>query len=170
VNVSLAAEAEQELVEGAPVYAREANAKLGHAFNSELERSAAICLSDLALAQFGAAASGGFAAPVSLQHRLLRARIRGSCTRHCSSESQARVLARASVAGALPRTRGRLTVPLSGDTRRGIACSVPIGGAVVCRSRSSLGVMPSTRCALLAYLLTCTHGVRNRVLPRAGAC
>jgi len=42
VKVSLAPEAEQELVEGALFYAREANAELGHAFISEFERSAGL--------------------------------------------------------------------------------------------------------------------------------
>ncbi len=42
MKVSLAPEAEQELVEGALFYAREANASLGHAFISEFERSAAL--------------------------------------------------------------------------------------------------------------------------------
>ena len=44
MKVSLAAEAEQELVEGARFYAREANAELGHAFISEFERSATLLL------------------------------------------------------------------------------------------------------------------------------
>jgi len=39
VKFSLASEAEQELVEGAQFYAREANEELGHAFISEFERS-----------------------------------------------------------------------------------------------------------------------------------
>src|SRR5690606_36348819 len=42
VNVSLASEAEQDLVEGARFYAREANSELGHAFINESERSAAL--------------------------------------------------------------------------------------------------------------------------------
>jgi plasmid stabilization system protein ParE len=42
VKVSLAPEAEQDLVEGALFYAREANTELGQAFISEFERSAAI--------------------------------------------------------------------------------------------------------------------------------
>ena len=42
MKVSLAPEAEQELVEGALFYARQANAQLGHAFISEFERSAAL--------------------------------------------------------------------------------------------------------------------------------
>lgn len=42
MKVSLAPEAEQELVEGALFYAREANAKLGQAFISEFERTAAL--------------------------------------------------------------------------------------------------------------------------------
>jgi plasmid stabilization system protein ParE len=42
VKVSLAPEAEQDLVEGALFYAREANAELGQAFISEFERSAAV--------------------------------------------------------------------------------------------------------------------------------
>jgi hypothetical protein len=58
VKVSLAAEAEQALVEGALFYAREANAELGHAFVSELERSAALLLEHPALAPFGAAQFG----------------------------------------------------------------------------------------------------------------
>lgn len=41
MNVSLASEAEQELVEGA-LYAREANEELGQAFISEFERSATL--------------------------------------------------------------------------------------------------------------------------------
>ena len=44
MKVSLAAEAEQELVEGALFYAREANVELGHAFITEFERSAALLL------------------------------------------------------------------------------------------------------------------------------
>jgi toxin ParE1/3/4 len=44
VRVSLAAEAEQELIEGARFYAREANAELGHALISEFERSASLLL------------------------------------------------------------------------------------------------------------------------------
>lgn len=44
MKVSLAAGAEQELVEGARFYAREANAELGHAFISEFERSATLLL------------------------------------------------------------------------------------------------------------------------------
>ncbi len=44
MKVSLVAEAEQELIEGALFYAREANAELGHAFISEFERSAAVLL------------------------------------------------------------------------------------------------------------------------------
>jgi SAM-dependent methyltransferase len=44
VRVSLAPEAEQELVEGALFYARETNAQLGHAFISEFEHSAALLL------------------------------------------------------------------------------------------------------------------------------
>lgn len=39
MKLSLASEAEQELIEGARFYAREANAELGHAFVSEFERS-----------------------------------------------------------------------------------------------------------------------------------
>lgn len=42
MNVSLASEAEQDLVEGARFYAREANSELGHAFINEFERSAAL--------------------------------------------------------------------------------------------------------------------------------
>jgi plasmid stabilization system protein ParE len=42
VRVSLAPEAEQELVEGALFYADEASAELGHAFISEFERPAAL--------------------------------------------------------------------------------------------------------------------------------
>jgi plasmid stabilization system protein ParE len=42
VKVSLAPEAEQELVEGALFYAREASAELGRAFISEFERSAVL--------------------------------------------------------------------------------------------------------------------------------
>jgi len=39
VKVSLAPQAEQELVEGALFYAREAGTELGHAFISEFERA-----------------------------------------------------------------------------------------------------------------------------------
>jgi len=42
VTILLAPEAEQELIEGALFYAREANAELGFAFISEFERSAAL--------------------------------------------------------------------------------------------------------------------------------
>lgn len=42
MKVSLAPEAEQELIEGALFYVREANAQLGQAFISEFERSAAL--------------------------------------------------------------------------------------------------------------------------------
>jgi plasmid stabilization system protein ParE len=42
VKVSLASEAEQDLVEGARFYAREANSELSHAFINEFERSAAL--------------------------------------------------------------------------------------------------------------------------------
>lgn len=59
MKLSLAAEAEQELVEGALFYAREANAELGHAFISEFERSAALLLEILASVPVGAAAFGG---------------------------------------------------------------------------------------------------------------
>ena len=44
MNVSLAADAEYELVEGALYYAREANAELGQAFISEFERSIRLLL------------------------------------------------------------------------------------------------------------------------------
>lgn len=42
MTVSLTAQAEQELIEGALLYAREANAQLGQAFISEFERSASL--------------------------------------------------------------------------------------------------------------------------------
>jgi plasmid stabilization system protein ParE len=42
VKIWLAPEAEQELVEGALFYAREANAELGRAFISEFERSTSL--------------------------------------------------------------------------------------------------------------------------------
>lgn len=42
MNVSLTPEAEQELIEGAGFYAREADAVLGEAFVSEFERSAGL--------------------------------------------------------------------------------------------------------------------------------
>jgi len=42
VKLSLSSEAEQDLVEGAQFYAREANEELGHAFISEFERSATL--------------------------------------------------------------------------------------------------------------------------------
>ena len=44
MKLSLASEAEQELVESARFYAREANAELGHAFISEFERSTELLL------------------------------------------------------------------------------------------------------------------------------
>lgn len=44
MKLSLASEAEQDLVEGARFYAHEANHELGHAFISEFERSAALLL------------------------------------------------------------------------------------------------------------------------------
>ena len=44
MKVSLASEAEQELVEGAQFYAREANEELGQAFISEFERSATLLI------------------------------------------------------------------------------------------------------------------------------
>lgn len=44
MKVSLAPQAEQELVEGAQFYARVADSKLGQAFISEFERSAALLL------------------------------------------------------------------------------------------------------------------------------
>ena len=42
MNVSLTSEADQELVEGAQFYAREAKEELGQAFISEFERSATL--------------------------------------------------------------------------------------------------------------------------------
>ena len=42
MKISLSPEAEQELVEGALYYAREANAELGHAFVTEFARSATL--------------------------------------------------------------------------------------------------------------------------------
>lgn len=42
MKVFIAPEPEQELIEGALFYAREANAELGHAFISEFERSIAL--------------------------------------------------------------------------------------------------------------------------------
>jgi plasmid stabilization system protein ParE len=42
VKASLTPEAEQELIEGALFYGREASAQLGQAFISEFERSAAL--------------------------------------------------------------------------------------------------------------------------------
>ena len=46
MKVSLAADAEYELVEGALYYAREANAELGQAFISEFERSIGLLLTN----------------------------------------------------------------------------------------------------------------------------